>query len=88
MALKTEVPMPAITVKNIPDELYEKLKEAASNHHRSLNSELIYCLETVLAPQRISALERIRAAREVRPKIGADRVSCEEIQLAIDQGRP
>ena len=32
-----------ITVKNIPQELYEKLKIAASVNHRSLNNEMINC---------------------------------------------
>lgn len=31
--------MPAMTIKNIPDDLYSRLKEAAQTHHRSMNSE-------------------------------------------------
>jgi len=30
-----------LTLKNIPDELYGRLKQAAEVHHRSLNSEVI-----------------------------------------------
>lgn len=37
--------MANVTVKNIPDDLYEQLKQAAEAHHRSVNSELIHCLE-------------------------------------------
>ena len=80
--------MPALTVKNIPEDLYEKLKSAANSHHRSINSELIHCLETVLVPKKISAMERLQAARAVRPRIGEDAVSPEEIQQAIAEGRP
>ena len=40
--------MPAITVKNIPDDLYENLKLAAQVNHRSINSEIIACLEKEL----------------------------------------
>ena len=80
--------MPTLTLKNIPEELYEKLRAAADNHRRSLNSELIYCLETALTPRKISSLERIQAAREVRPRIKGDAVSREEIMKAINQGRP
>ncbi|HEC26903.1 MAG TPA: Arc family DNA-binding protein, partial [Gammaproteobacteria bacterium] len=40
--------MPAITLKNIPDSLYAQLKTAASVHHRSLNSEILYCVERTL----------------------------------------
>ncbi|MDJ0703039.1 MAG: Arc family DNA-binding protein [Leptolyngbyaceae cyanobacterium MO_188.B28] len=45
--------MASITVKNIPDDLYEKLREAATLNHRSVNSEIIVCLERVLAPYRL-----------------------------------
>lgn len=48
--------MPAtITLKNIPDAIYEQLKQAAEAHHRSLNSEVIACLETQLLPVNKSA---------------------------------
>ena len=37
--------MATITVKNIPDALYRRLKLKASEHRRSLNKEVIMCLE-------------------------------------------
>ncbi len=51
--------MASITVKNIPQELYEKLKITASLNHRSLNNEMINCLESVLMPQRLSVANKI-----------------------------
>ena len=78
--------MPAITVKNIPDELYEKLKEAASTHHRSVNSELIHCLEQTLLPKRIDTSELLRKARSLRD--GINTIDPTEIENAIDRGRP
>jgi plasmid stability protein len=39
-----------LTLKSIPDEVCEKLKASAHAHRRSLNSEAIVCLETVLLP--------------------------------------
>jgi plasmid stability protein len=83
-----EVSMPALTVKNIPEDLYEKLKLVADSHHRSLNSEILHCLETVLMPQKVSPTERIRLAREVRPRISAEAIGREEILQAIAEGRP
>jgi len=44
--------MATVTLKNIPDELYERLKATAQAHRRSINSELIHCLETVLKPSK------------------------------------
>ena len=43
------------TLKNIPDEVYERLKTAAQAHRRSLNSEAIVCLETVLMPTKMTS---------------------------------
>ena len=55
-----------LTLKNIPDEVYERLKLSAELHRRSLNSEAIVCLETVLLPARVAPAERLRRARELR----------------------
>ena len=46
-----------LTLKNIPDEIYVRLKAAAESHRRSLNSEAIVCLESVLLPGRATAEE-------------------------------
>ncbi len=40
-----------ITIKNMPPNLYKKLKARAAAHRRSVNSEAINCLEKVLSPQ-------------------------------------
>ena len=45
--------MPTITLKNIPEKLYERLKESAADHRRSLNSEIIVRLEHALLSARI-----------------------------------
>ncbi|RLA42665.1 MAG: hypothetical protein DRR06_13950 [Gammaproteobacteria bacterium] len=34
-------PMPAFTIKNIPDDLYSRLKEAAQAHRRTILSGLL-----------------------------------------------
>lgn len=55
-----------LTLKNIPDEVYKRLKVAAEMHRRSLNSEAIVCLETVLVPGKVKPSERLARARELR----------------------
>lgn len=40
-----------ITIKNMPLNLYKKLKARAAAYRRSVNSEVISCLEEVLNPQ-------------------------------------
>ena len=80
--------MPAITVKNIPPELYEQLKTAAQTHRRSLNSEIIACLERAFLARRVSPEERLTRARALRVRIGSNPVQAEEIKRAIAMGRP
>ncbi len=80
--------MPSITLKRIPDDIYERLKASAKIHHRSLNSELISCLEMVLKPQHLPAAERLERIRKIRPAISPDAVGPGEISEAIKQGRP
>lgn len=81
--------MPAtVTIKNIPDPVYLRLKEAARAHHRSLNSEVVACLEQVLLPVRVSADERVARAGRLREGLEAGAFEEEEIAAAIRQGRP
>lgn len=77
--------MATITLKNIPEGLYGKLKESASDHHRSINSEVIHLLESALLPQEISSEERIRRVRALRPKI--EPATAEQIMALIEEGR-
>jgi antitoxin FitA len=80
--------MPALTIKNMPDDLYRKLKDSAQAHRRSLNSELIYCLETALTPRKMPIAERLLRARSLRQQVPAGKVTLADIEDAIDQGRP
>jgi len=87
--LSTETAMAAsLTLKNIPDEIYDRLKEAAQAHHRSLNSEVIACLEQALVPLRISPGEHLARARRIREGLQPGQFKADEIAEAIDQGRP
>lgn len=80
--------MATITLKNVPDDLYESLKRQAQAHRRSVNSELIHCLETVLMPKQISAEERLGRLRSLRRRIASQAVSAQDILAVIDEGRP
>src|SRR5690606_19292025 len=51
------VPMPILTIRNVPDELYGRLKASASERRRSLNSEVIECLQVGLAARRPREVE-------------------------------
>ncbi len=79
--------MPSITIKNIPKPVYSKLKKQAEAQRRSMNSEIIACLERSVEPKRVSPDEVLRQARMMREKVRGS-LSAEEIRDAIDQGRP
>lgn len=80
--------MATITLKNIPDDLYARLKQQAQAHRRSINSELIHCLEGVLQPRKVSTEKRLERIRGLRSQIDTQAVNAEEILEAIDEGRP
>ena len=79
--------MTAITIKNIPEDLYEHLKAAANTHHRSINSELIVCLERVLLPSKTNPHEHIVAARVLRTQVKAPLFTADDINNAKNEGR-
>ena len=76
-----------LTLKNIPDDLYERLKSAASLHRRSLNGEAIVCLERVLTPTKISVAERLERARRLRAEMPGLELSDAEIDAMKREGR-
>ena len=51
--------MATITIKKIPDDLYKRLKETALYNRRSINSEIIYCIENTIKSHKIEADEFI-----------------------------
>jgi antitoxin FitA len=55
-----------LKLKNIPDEIYERLEASAKVHGRTMSDEAIACLETLLLPARISASERLAHIRTIR----------------------
>ena len=83
--------MATFTVKNIPDDLYADLKQAADMNYRSINSEIIVCVERALRSQRIPA-ESVETARARAPRVWelADGhvITDDEFNEAKRAGRP
>ena len=77
-----------LTLKNIPDTVYDRLKAAAGQNRRSLNGEAIVRLESSLASPTTSMdlkLERIRALRE---SLAPTMFSASDIDAFKREGRP
>jgi plasmid stability protein len=79
--------MPALTIKNIPDSLYEQLKAAAESHRRSINSEVLICLEQTLLPKKNNVDDRLERIERLRSGIKPNIITADEIDQAIDTGR-
>ena len=77
-----------ITVKNIPPELYERLKQSAALHHRSINSEVISLIEENLGAKKRKPEGFLASARALREKTGRYELKKEFIDRAKREGRP
>lgn len=80
--------MVAITIKNLPDTLYEQLKSSARTHHRSINGEVIATLEHSLSARQSRPEEQLARIRALRSKLNLPPMDPDEIADAIRQGRP
>jgi len=79
--------MSAITLKNVPSELRAELKRRARLHHRSLNGEVLCCLQSIVA-QAAEPVERLIAeAAEVREQVGGY-LTDESLRGLKNTGRP
>ena len=80
--------MPAITLKNIPEELYTKIKISAKINFRSINSEILFRLKSSISqkkPEVDYLLSQIHAInRNLQIPILNDKL----IDKAKNEGRP
>lgn len=79
--------MATMTLKNVPDDLYEQLRQSAERHRRSLNSEAIVCLERALRSERVDPDALLLRARRQRARTPDVFVTDSELRAARDEGR-
>jgi len=77
-----------VTVKNIPDELYARLKSVAVMNRRSINSEIIMCIDRAVASRPIDPEKLIENARQLRKLSANHPIEDEEFNQAKANGRP
>ncbi len=80
--------MPTLTIKNVPQDLYKRLKTRAAQNRRSLNGEAIVCLEQALRSAPVVLAAMLASAREARRLAEKCWLTDDELQRAIDEGRP
>jgi plasmid stability protein len=79
--------MVTITVKNIPKEIYERIKVRAVANHRSINGEILSILEQAVSLPPIDVEATLERARKVRELTAKYTVTAEEIEKMINEGR-
>ena len=80
--------MTTVTVKSIPDELYQDLKAMAQANNRSINSEIIMCIERTVRHARIDPDDAILRARRLRGRTASVPITDEAFAAAKTAGRP
>jgi plasmid stability protein len=75
-----------LTLKGVPDAVYERLKTSAAANHRSLNSEIIARLEAQVLPRR-SATEQLAAIRAARARLSKESFDHDIVDAAKREGR-
>jgi plasmid stability protein len=78
--------MASITIKDIPPKVHERLKLRARANHRSLQQEIIACLEQVVMPRRLSVEEEIERVRKFRESIG-HKIDLSDLDTLKREGR-
>lgn len=77
-----------LTLKNIPDDVYDRLKLSAESHRRSMNSEAIVCLEAMLLPAKLTPTEWLARARALRSALQPGKFRTRDIDSLKREGRP
>ncbi len=76
-----------LTLKNIPDDVYVRLKLSAQLHRRSMNGEAIVCLEAVLLQPNVKPAERLARARALREALPLGKFRVRDIDALKREGR-
>jgi antitoxin FitA len=79
--------MVTVTIKNIPEQVYERIKAQAKNNHRSINGEILSILEQAISLPPIDVQATLERARKVRELTANYTVTADEIEKMINEGR-
>jgi plasmid stability protein len=79
--------MASITIKGIPEGLHRLLKRRAAEHRRSINREILVCLEQVLGSRHLEPSDLLARADAVRERLRMEPWTADELRQAKDAGR-
>lgn len=75
-----------ITIKDVPEELHERLRKVADESGRSLNKQILYTLEHSIRSRKIDRLELLSRIKLRRSEMTAW-LDDESLRSAIEEGR-
>jgi plasmid stability protein len=81
-----EALMATMTIKNIPDDVYEQLKASAKANHRSINSEVILAIKMAVMQRPIDVQANLERARQIR-ELTSYYITDEELTRFKNEGR-
>ena len=79
--------MPTLTIKGLPDPLYRRLRRQAEAHRRSLNGEIIVCLERAVGTGQPDAQRWLTQARQLRERVQVRPLTDGQLRAARQAGR-
>ena len=79
--------MTNLTVKNVPEELYKRLKDSAAQHRRSLNNEVIARLDEAMRSQRVDPEAFLTQLKLFRNRLSLPPLTDDFLRDAKNQGR-
>ncbi|WP_447973728.1 FitA-like ribbon-helix-helix domain-containing protein [Nitrospira sp. Kam-Ns4a] len=80
--------MATLTIKNIPDRVVKRLKARAAEHRRSLNHEVIACLEAAAQATPVDPDAFLARVRLIRRKPANFRLTDRTLTQLKTAGRP
>ena len=64
--------MKSLSIKNVPDELVERLKTRAKRNHRSMQGEMLAIMEEAVPSGRLTLQDVYRLGRDLGLKTSGD----------------
>ena len=80
--------MPSLAIKNVPASILQRLKAQAASHRRSLNLEVITCLEAMTHSVPLDSEALPARVRRLRVKPSGPRSTDRVLTRLKSQGRP
>lgn len=79
--------MATVTIKNLPDDLYELIKKNAASNYRSINGEIIFRLERSLK-QKKEADKLLQRIENLQKTVQIPELTQDVLKKARETGRP